>query len=83
MIPKKKPEAEPQFVLPDDAIFFAKRLRQARQSREMSVTELSQLVGHHIVSVHNWENGRNLKNVMKFFNLCRALDVTPDYFFEK
>jgi transcriptional regulator with XRE-family HTH domain len=65
------------------AITIGARLRDIRQSRCLSNKECAKAIGIHHMVLYQWERGHNLKNVTKFFELCKKLGVTPDYFFQK
>ncbi len=53
------------------------RIREARQRRKLSQTELARRVGLHRVSLANIEGGRKTPSLPTLFKLARALKVSP------
>ena len=61
---------------------FGQKLRKLRRQRGHSRQEFARIAGIHYVSLFQWERGKNIKGIMKFFAVCEKLDVQPDYFFK-
>ena len=61
---------------------ISEKLVSLRQERNMSRKDFGKLFGIDYVSVHQWENGRNIKGIVRFFEICRKLNVKPNYFFD-
>ena len=53
------------------------RIREARQRRKLSQTELARRVGLHRVSLANIERGTRTPSLETLFKLARALKVAP------
>ena len=60
---------------------IGKKIQKARRSRGLSRKRLAQELGMNYVALYQWERGKNIKGIIKFFELCKALDVKPDQFF--
>jgi transcriptional regulator with XRE-family HTH domain len=58
---------------------FAKRLRQLRDQRGLSQTELGQLVNIHYTHIGRYEAGRSIPTAETLKALANALGVTADY----
>ena len=62
------------------AICFGQKLQKLREEQGYSRKEFSKIAGLHYVSLFQWERGKNIKSIVKFFQLCEKLNVRPDYF---
>ncbi|MER2603029.1 MAG: helix-turn-helix transcriptional regulator [Candidatus Competibacter phosphatis] len=58
---------------------FAQRLRELRKSKNLSQTELGQLVGLHYTHIGRFERGASRPSGDTLMRLADALGVTSDY----
>lgn len=58
------------------------KLTQIRCARGYERKELAALLEMNYVALYQWERGVNIKHIVKFFELCEKLGVTPNYFIE-
>jgi transcriptional regulator with XRE-family HTH domain len=65
---------------PDDG--FPSRLRELRRQRNLSQTELGQLVGIHYTHVGRYERGVSRPSAATLMRLADALGVSGDYLIE-
>lgn len=61
---------------------FGDRLRDARKRKGLTQRQLADMIGAKHNSVSNWENGLNMPDPDLIQNLCWALDVDANYFFD-
>lgn len=61
---------------------FGQRLRAARKEKKLTQKELAAKIKAAHNSISNWENGQNMPDPDTIQNLCWALDVQPNYFFD-
>ena len=61
---------------------FARRLKELRQKKNLSQTELGQLVGLHFTHISRYERGLSQATADKLKKLAEALGVTADYLIE-
>ncbi|AWM38732.1 helix-turn-helix domain-containing protein [Gemmata obscuriglobus] len=59
---------------------FAKRLRELREARNLSQTELASLANLTLRSIENWEQGRNEPKWSAIVQLATALGVSTEEF---
>lgn len=60
---------------------FGQRLRSARKEKKLTQKELASKIQAAHNSISNWENDQNMPDPETIQNLCWALDVQPNYFF--
>ena len=60
---------------------FGTRLRDARKAKKLTQKELASKIRAAHNSISNWENDQNMPDPDTIQNLCWALDVQPNYFF--
>ena len=60
---------------------FGTRLRDARKAKKLTQKELASKICAAHNSISNWENDQNMPDPDTIQNLCWALDVQPNYFF--
>ena len=60
---------------------FGQRLRVARKEKKLTQKELASKIQAAHNSISNWENDQNMPDPETIQNLCWALDVQPNYFF--
>ncbi len=58
------------------------RLRQVRESRDISQRVLAERLGITHQQVQKYEDGKNRLTVSRLDEICRVLEISPDYFFE-
>ncbi len=61
---------------------FGAKLRTARKAKKLTQKELASMINAAHNSISNWENDQNMPDPDMIQNLCWALDVEPNYFFE-
>lgn len=61
---------------------MGQKIRAARKTKGMTQKELASKIGAKHNSISNWENDQNSPDPNTIQNLCWALDVQPNYFFE-
>ena len=61
---------------------FGEKLRQARKKRGLTQKALAMAISAKHNSISNWEAGKNQPDSETIRQLCRALEVDPNYFFE-
>lgn len=61
---------------------FGQRLRLARKEKQLTQKELAAKIMAAHNSISNWENDQNMPDPETIQNLCWALDVLPNYFFD-
>ena len=61
---------------------FADKLRELRNSRNISAREMSLSLGQNVNYVNYIENGRHLPSMQGFFSICEYLDIQPAEFFK-
>ena len=61
---------------------FGDRLRNARKAKQLTQKELAAKINAAHNSISNWENNQNMPDPDTIQNLCWALDVQPNYFFD-
>ena len=61
---------------------FGSRLRNARKAKKLTQKELASKIHAAHNSISNWENDQNMPDPDTIQNLCWALDVQPNYFFD-
>lgn len=61
---------------------FGTRLRDARKAKKLTQKELASKIRAAHNSISNWENDQNMPDPDTIQNLCWALDVQPNYFFD-
>lgn len=61
---------------------FGQRLRAARKEKQLTQKELAVKIKAAHNSISNWENDQNMPDPDTIQNLCWALDVQPNYFFD-
>lgn len=66
----------------DVDIYVGKRLRQARHLCQMTQQELAEQLGVKFQQVQKYETGANRVSASRLVMICRAMDLTPSYFFE-
>ena len=65
-----------------DEHFFANRLTELRQKKNVSAREMSLAIGQNESYVNRIENGLNYPSMQGFFFLCEYLGVSPAEFFQ-
>lgn len=55
------------------------RIREAREARKMSQSDLARALGIRPQAVNNWESGATQPRPQKYPDLCRVLGVTRSY----
>jgi len=58
---------------------FKDRLKQARANKNLSQSELANLVGVHVTNISRYERGENRPTTEVLTKLANALDTTADY----
>ena len=58
------------------------RLRQVRESRDISQRVLAERLGITHQQVQKYEDGKNRLTVSRLDEICRVLEISPQYFFE-
>jgi len=61
---------------------FAKRLKDLRQKKKLSQTELGKMVGLHFTHISRYERGLSQPSTNKLQKLAEAFGVTADYLIE-
>lgn len=61
---------------------FGQRLKAARKGKQLTQKELAAKIKAAHNSISNWENDQNMPDPDTIQNLCWALDVQPNYFFD-
>jgi transcriptional regulator with XRE-family HTH domain len=61
---------------------FAKRLKELRQKKKISQTELGKIVGLHFTHISRYERGLSQPTAGKLRKLAEFLGVTVDYLIE-
>ena len=56
--------------------------KRARLIAGMTQSELAEKIGVTVVSVHQWESGRNLPKVKRLKSVAEALNTTVEYLLE-
>ena len=56
---------------------FAKRLKQLRTQKQLSVAEVALKAGVPSSSYQEWEQGRRILDVEVYFKIAKTLEVTP------
>jgi repressor LexA len=64
-------------------VTFGARLRSARKLCKLTQKELAAMIGAAHNSISNWENDQNRPDPDTIELLCGALNVTPNYFFDR
>ena len=64
-----------------DSEDFSTRLYQLRDARNLSTRALSNKLGHNKNYIGQIESGKFLPSLNEFFEICRALSITPSDFF--
>ena len=54
---------------------LSRALRQARETRGLSVAELADRLGVSAMSIYNWENGRSRPRAANLTALCKAVRI--------
>lgn len=54
------------------------RLRRARETSGLSITQLAAQCDRTEMTVRNWESDATIPDVRDFLAICRALDVEPE-----
>jgi transcriptional regulator with XRE-family HTH domain len=62
------------------AEWFGARLRELREGKGLTQTQLAELAGVSFRGVAQWEQGVREPGWSSILALCQALDVTPDAF---
>ncbi len=65
-----------------DKIFFATRLSNLRESKDISAREMSLALGQSESYINKIENGKSLPSMQIFFYICEYLEITPKDFFD-
>jgi transcriptional regulator with XRE-family HTH domain len=63
-------------------VHVGKRLRQRRTFVGMTQEQLGAALGITFQQIQKYERGANRIGASRLFDICRILDVTPQYFFE-
>lgn len=61
---------------------FGSKLRSARKAKQLTQKELAAKIKAAHNSISNWENDQNMPDPDTIQNLCWALNVQPNYFFD-
>jgi len=61
---------------------IAKLIRERREERKMTQTELGDEIGVTFQQVQKYENAANRISAGRLFRIAKALKVSPMYFFE-
>lgn len=61
---------------------LGEKIRAARKAKGLTQKELASKIGAAHNSISNWENNQNNPDPNTIQNLCWALDVQPNYFFD-
>ncbi|MEN3975447.1 helix-turn-helix transcriptional regulator [Emcibacter sp. SYSU 3D8] len=64
-------------------IHVGKRLRQRRTFIGMTQEQLGVALGITFQQIQKYERGANRIGASRLFDICRILDVTPQFFFEE
>lgn len=62
---------------------FGDNLRGIRNKRRMSQTELAKASGVSLAAITNYENGGYCPGADKIWDMCEALQCTPNDLFER
>lgn len=54
----------------------------ARRNKGLTQRELSEIINVHVNTMNRIETGRKTINVYEIYDLCKALDITPNDLFE-
>ena len=57
---------------------IGRRIQKCREERGMTRNQLSELMGVSVPTVHRWENGTRVPDVVTFMRLANVLGVTPN-----
>ncbi len=66
----------------DTDVHIGRRMRERRVALGLSQTALSEKLGISFQQVQKYENGANRLSGSRIWDVCRALNVRPDFFFE-
>lgn len=58
---------------------FAERLKELRNERELSQTQLAKSTGLSHTAIVYWENEQRIPNAKAIITLAKFFDVTTDY----
>jgi transcriptional regulator with XRE-family HTH domain len=61
---------------------IGQRLRQVRESRDISQRVLAERLGITHQQVQKYEDGKNRLTVSRLDEICKVLEIAPHYFFE-
>ena len=59
-----------------DTNFVAKKIKEARVSKNMTQMDLADAMGVSFQAVSNWERGNSMPDISKISELCQILDLT-------
>lgn len=62
--------------------FFAERLAQLRQQKNVSAREMSLSLGQNGSYINRIENKHTFPSMQVFFYICEYLEITPQEFFD-
>ena len=62
--------------------FFAERIYELRDERNISARELSLIMGQNSSYINRIENKLSLPSMQGFLSICECLDTTPQEFFK-
>ena len=62
--------------------FFAERIYELRDERNISARELSLIMGQNSSYINRIENKLSLPSMQGFLSICECLDITPQEFFK-
>lgn len=65
---------------PEIAKRIGYKLSNLRRERGYDRKRFAAEMNINYVALYQWERGVNIKHIVKFFELCKKLGVTPDYF---
>lgn len=60
----------------------AQKLQKIRREKGFERAQFARSMGMNYVAYYQWERGVNVKNIVKFLELCKKLDVNPNYFLQ-
>ena len=58
---------------------FAERLKELRESKNLSQNELSKQIKISVACINRWENNLRVPNIDSIITLCNYFDCSADY----
>lgn len=62
-----------------DSSLIGGRIKMSREAKEYTQEELAKLIGAELKHVVQIENGTVEMSIFRLIDICRTLDVSPDY----